>query len=315
MRVNNKGGFTPRDRRLDRRKVATAAAIAAVLLFATQARAALVNFVVDTAASSISVDLIQVFEVAAPTQQVRLVDVSGAASYGEPDPSNENTSASGWIVADIIPGAAITFQSGVSRINYANQFDYRPFQDVNGNWQSAGGGIPVPSQMGFEEQLSFDSGGTWPATGQGYGKIWDMYTDFGTPSTGTVDGGSTLGYFGLPLGSGPYIGADVALMAMDGFLQVIGSFNADAELATAGPLDTPFAVVFAGNSVTYDGTTLSIPLNFSINFIDDGQDWTVVTSGLIVATKHVPEPSSIIMLGIGVLGLAGCFVRARKRRV
>ncbi len=311
MRVNNKGGITPRDRRLDRRKVATAAAIAAVLLFATQARAVLLNFGVRTDLSSISV-VITAFDIADPTTVIRVGDVSVGGGYGEPDPSNTNTSAWGWIQMDYTRGVSIKFVPGISRINFRNEFPYLPFRDAFGNIASPPGGIPAPAQMGFEEYRSFDGGATFGA-GFGYGNIHGLYLDFGTPTTGAIDGGSTLGYFGVPYGSGPYIGADVALMALGGKFDLFGAFPANTNLAKAGPGGTPLPVVFAGNPVTYDGWMLTIPLNFSLNFIDDGIFWTIDTSGTIVASR-IPEPSTIVMLGFGLLGLVGCFVRARKRR-
>ncbi len=312
MRVNNKVGITPRDRRLDRRKVATAAAIAAVLLFATQARAGLVNLKVRTDLSALTVE-ITAFDIADPATVIKVKDISAASNYGNPLLSNTNTSASGWIQMDLIPQVAITFQSGVSRINYGNEFTYFPFRDAFDNIASPPLGIPKGAQIGFEEFLSFDGGATF-GEGFGFGNIYGLYQDFGTASTGAFDNGSTLGYFGAPLGSGPYIGADVALLALGGQFDLFGAFSADTSLDDAGPGGIPFPVVFAGNPVTYDQTFLTIPVTFSLNFIDDGIDWTIDTSGVIVAEK-VPEPSSIIMLGIGVLGLVGCFVRARKRRV
>ena len=56
MRVNNKGGVTPRDRRLDRRIVAVAA-MAAILLCATTSQAANTAFTINTAASSLTLNI------------------------------------------------------------------------------------------------------------------------------------------------------------------------------------------------------------------------------------------------------------------
>jgi hypothetical protein len=69
---------------------------------------------------------------------------------------------------------------------------------------------------------------------------------------------------------------------------------------------------------TWDGTTLTVPIHSKIQFnvtsSNGGIDEQVLVSGQIVLTPVVPEPSSMTLLGFGVVGLLSYAWRARKRK-
>jgi hypothetical protein len=80
-----------------------------------------------------------------------------------------------------------------------------------------------------------------------------------------------------------------------------------------------------GNGVaTWDGVTLTINVSGTVKYtIDDGNTPTVFTddiddtrvlAGTLVYHPFVPEPSSVLLLGCGAVGLLGYGWRARKRR-
>jgi hypothetical protein len=299
--------------------VAAAAAIAVVLLFATQAQAGVVNLAIDPFASTLGFEQ-QFYDLGDPTTRIKLTDVGPGTSgfyYGglEPEPSNA-TYAWGHIQMfwDPDPGAAgfIKFFEG-HRVNLGKVFPYFPYLNkdasvaANSNVVSPPGGTGVggvagkDAQFGFEMQISFDSGTTYiPEVG--VANLYDLVGEFGTASTTALDGGPPLGHFG----GGVYVGADNAVVTYGGYEDLFGAYV--VHTAVNG-----IPSVFAGNPVTFDGTTLTIPMTFHLEFDDDGIHYIIDTFGAIVA-HAVPEPSSIFMLGCGALGLVGCFIRARKRR-
>jgi len=327
MRMN-KGGVTPCDRRLGRRKVAIAAA-AAVLLFATSARASVAEFDVVTASSSLGF-----------VERI----TSGAATFvfhrpgtgfvsGDPNLSPGlalggaysylASTTTAWGKAYVDAPTLSQIGNGVtpiqllagSRINYNNGTDnegfgpgvYLPFRNSQNVIQVPPGGIPTQSQFGMV--ISERTAGP----GFGFARIFDLWHDFGSAATGATDGGPAL----VPLGGTAYgaFGANVnGLMAQDGWEDVFGPVVDQIELESAGPGSTPFPSPFAGNVVTWDGTFLTIPMGFHLNFVSDGLTYDIDTYGQVVLQVHVPEPSTLLMSGFGVVGLLSYAWRARKRK-
>jgi hypothetical protein len=66
---------------------------------------------------------------------------------------------------------------------------------------------------------------------------------------------------------------------------------------------------------TWDGTTLTIPVHSTVTTVIQASPLvtqTITLTGQIVAV--IPEPSSVIMAGLGVVGLVAAGYRARKRK-
>jgi hypothetical protein len=319
----NKGGVSPCDRRIDRRKVAMAAC-AAVLLFATRARADIITFDIDESLSSLGF----VERITAGADTFVFHKVGTAFTLSDPalapgvplTPAHaylaSSTTASGIFDADVNTGVSIKFDP-VGAVNYfINSYSYGlgpgvyyPFYASDGSTLVAPPGGVDPSQksqFGFEISHR-DFGG-----GFGFARVHHLRQAFGNASTGATDGGPIIGWSGGTTYAG-YTGVN-ALMAIDGVEDVYGPVVDTIDLPTAGPSSTPFPSPFAGNPIDWDGTTLTIPVSFHLGFVDGGLTYDIDTFGQLVAhPQTVPEPSTMLMLGFGVAGLLSYAWRARKR--
>lgn len=91
----------------------------------------------------------------------------------------------------------------------------------------------------------------------------------------------------------------------------------EAELPSLGQIGlvTQDVVAQIGNTVTVD-VVVSAPLTFSDTILTDPIDVTVDLSGALVATGFytyiVPEPSTLVLLGIAFVGLIPMWRRLRK---
>lgn len=110
--------------------------------------------------------------------------------------------------------------------------------------------------------------------------------------------------------------------AVEGYLDLVSAVaNAQILLQTAGPSNTPLPLPLGSagpTSGTWDGVTLTIPINSINSFALDSPlgpvPIVIETTGVIIATVRVPEPSSVVLCGFGVVGLLSYAARARKRR-
>jgi hypothetical protein len=345
MRVDNKGGFTPRGRRLGRGLVALTAM--AVLLSATSAQAVILNFQIVPELSSLGFEQYfgQSFTAAGTNgipyphfgvgnSGLYLGDVTEIGDYGQPANSN-SAQAFGNLQVDVNTGVSLQIQPGAF-ISYAETYAYWPHRDLGGGTSTLG--IPPGANggvggLGPEKLAQFGLSvvgfaGVGPDvkfvdfenSDVGYGNIYNFTQSLGRLSTldtddpvGSSDGGAPMPF----LGGTSYGIGDLTLIGLTG-TEDIASTPINIGTGLDG-VPTPIGGGFGGFNqpttdavATWDGTFLTIPVNNRIVFVDGGTLYDITTFGQLVAVV-VPEPSSIAMLACGAIGLVGYVVR-RKRK-
>ena len=334
MRIVKKGGATPCDRRLDRRKVAIAA-VAAVCLFATSVQAS--TFQIDTSLSFLQNKL--TFNDASDTAGFDLVfsglnkalspfNSGPLAALASTWPAITNrTPASGTIDATITPGTSIVFGAG-SSINYGLTGTYlgvAPFAP-------APIGTPAPGQIGWGGILSVSPGSYAAAA-----VINGLATTFNAGAQADFSGGISYPF--------PVDYSFTNGMVATGGLATINIFLSGGSISTidlvndvnGGPLQIPLfdldvpipldaettlygPAAPTAQPVTWDGTTLTIPLSsyLKIDTIDENTNaetyYIIESSGQLVA-HLVPEPSTMMLAGFGIAGLLSYGLRKRRSRV
>jgi hypothetical protein len=326
MRMSTKGGATPRDRRLDRGKVAIAAI--AALLFAANAQANVVEFTLVQGLSYLK-------------NTTTLVGPAlGGAKVGSPQfgPSgvlglgSDITSYYGKMSVDIqdttiqlLPGAYISAAGGIGGSGDPLLLAAPGVGGVPGLFLPRDPVITDPSTANPGVQPNSNYGLSVPDIGL-VATLYNIRLDNGfiqNPSDGPSSPSTPMTLAGANFNL-----AGQAMSFADGrqaFITALGNgtdqLGPDAGDILAGRTGSPF--IFFGSAGSDIGTwdeftnTLTLPVHSSFSFVvtnDFGgiSQFTEIEGQLVFTV--VPEPGTMTLAGLGVFGLLSYAMRARKRK-
>jgi hypothetical protein len=294
-------------------------------MFATAAsKAAIVDFTISPTLSSLK--HVSVWDVsklalgdAAPYGTVLLtsvpqdldVDDAGPKTYGS-DTSFLNGNL--WIDLDLV-GNLINFPGG-STINYETTGSYAPFDPIYSDPTHPTSGAGPPGNFGTKITIGAPYGTI--STNQ-HSLISDLL-NIGAPAMAMTPG--VVQTFPLVFTPGPNTGA--AILYKEGRLALANSGGALGVEDSSDLIGDPEGLFGTGapNTGTFDNATLTLTLPVTsslplpVNIDTDPVIEVIIyalTTGVIVATPKVPEPSTLMLLGFGVVGLLTCAWRSRKR--
>jgi len=316
MRMSTKGGATPRDRRLDRGKVAIAA-LAALFLFATNAQANIVEFTVRQDLSTLKY-----------TTKLTGPAVGGVAPGAPQYAGSDTVSYYGKMSVDIqdttiqlLPGAYISAAGGpggsgdplylAAPGSGGTPGLYTPYDPVVSDPSSANPGLNPNSNYGISVPNILLQA-----------VLYNIRIDNGFAS-------STASFPSTPmaLAGNNFNLAGQAMHFADGRQAFISALGNDTGFLgpSAGDIINGYTgdpLLFfgtAGSDIgTWDGVTLTLPVHSSYSFVVTtdfgGISQFVDIEGQLVL-QVVPEPTTMTMAGLGIVGLLSYALRARKRKV
>jgi len=339
-----KKGGAPRDRRIDRRKVAMAAA-AVLLLFATRVQAQnQIDYIIDSTQSWLSIDTVDYnpnamnpsvpnppsnritagFQPGNSTGQftyaseLKQTAQNPAVVNGGTVPNGSlNSPLHGHLFAAVDPGNSIQFfAQGQDNMRLTTTGNYIPGESPPGTTSPTA--PPQPGEFGAKVAAI-------AAFLRNYNQVYDSLVSLDpatqtTPTAIPITGGNSFDVSGIVLperqgiedivtgiGAGPY---RIDLSGSNFPINFYSSYDPNTGNQIQG---------YTPESGTVDPVTLQlvIPFNFVLYnevTVGSNRDYQVAVVGGRIVANPAPEPSTIVLFGFGVVGLLSYAWRARKRK-
>jgi hypothetical protein len=266
-----------------KRSFLAAIAVAALVVSATSAQAAVVNLVVDQSQSTLTMG---------GFINAGAINPNFSNLPFTPQAAGSNTTSWGGTINIDDLGATLQLLPGSNVVANVNGV-WGPAPTANGNYGLAIPGIGLTARF---QDMTFDFGipGPDPAV------IFPVVPVVSTPMP------VVAGSFNLS-GQGAGLTGISALWLVSGLGSGGGTID-DSPIISFGSTGADIG--------TWDGTTLTLPVHSTTTTVIQASPLvlqTITMTGQIVA-RVVPEPSSVIMAGLGVVGLIATGYRARKRK-
>ena len=278
------------------RMLTAAVALVALSLTVTSTQAGPLNLAVDSNLSSFSAKLqidASVFTIPASFSTPSIgATLSGAAPGFATIPPATTGYLGKVAIAGAGPGTPGTLE------NYGGGFDFSNISDtINGPNIFGGGSVSFKLTT---PHVDIVPGGPYPAIAPIVGTADYDFSGLGLDLSGGTFSYSSTGYLS-------FLGSDTI-----NFLPNLYSVNL--------PPGSIGKIQLGAGPPNNQLVTLTIPLNMTVPIFDHGDDFlgatlnAVFSGNLVLTGISVPEPSSVVLLGIGIVGAIPVIRRRRQRR-
>lgn len=302
------------------RKKATLAAMAVLALSFTASRssAALLSWTIDSTKSKLSIAIADTpINLDGTSLTIRIRNQTTGTNGNNVWNIGNTAAIEGTLATDYTEGGAIEFlNNAIGAATGVNSGNYRPnaaaFNSANTNAENPDGQFQNNSQgpAVFAARARASLGLTLDA---GYLAFQDVSYDVVSGSLGLGGDPNTTQTFDS---SALDLGILQATIALDGLsIIIIGQPIPDGFTSLTNALATNTA---AGGTIVNlggDDRQLTIPVLLPLAYdLGDGIILTLNVTGQIVATATIPEPSTFMMAGVGLVSLGICARRRFRRR-
>jgi len=301
-------------------RLTSLAAAAAVLLGASYAQAGLVQWTIVTSASNVSLAIPdQAINLSGTAATVRIRNQTGSSNVWN---AGNKASLQGTFDTQYSDNAGnLQFLAGADTITSINSGSYRPnpaaFNAANTNTANPDGQFQNASLAGGVYGSKIRATVSILTVDLAYLNLYNTTSNIGSPALGLV---GVPGTWTTPASGIDSFGIESSQIAVDGISAlIVGQVIPDTF--------TSFTNVFSNNqsvgliTITSPSPILNpllrritIPIQVTASTDLDGTPLTIITNGTVVAEALVPEPSTFLMAGVGLVGLAYSARRKLRRR-